>query len=108
MYARKKVYWVEPGTDESFARRLKRAKATEEEREAMLKDLPLIEAARATDRTVTSLDDKVRRMFARACQGVAQLRSIVWVNPDRRAEDPIGWLERGAQPERQRTLGWSG
>ncbi len=78
MYARKMVYWVEPDTDVSLARRLKRVKANAGERRAMLKDVRLIEAARATDHTVISLDDSARRLFARASDEVVELRELVW------------------------------
>ena len=73
----------------------------------MLNDVHLIDAALATDRTVNSLDGKARKVFARASHTLAELTSIVWVNPDQPAEDPTGWLQRGAKPERKRMLGSS-
>ena len=105
MYARRKVCWVEPPIDDSLEQRINRVKGTAAEREGMLKDLPLIEAAKVTDEAINSLDDKVRRILARASEYIVELRSIVWVNPDQPAEDPIGWLQRGAKPERERMLG---
>jgi len=108
MVARRQVCWVQPPKNESFMRRLKRVKATKREQAAMLKDLRLICAAIATDQAVTSLDDEARQLFTRASSAVAELKAIVWVNPDRPAEDPIGWLERGARADRERMLGWVG
>ena len=72
-------------------------------------DLHLIEAALATDRTVASVDKKVRAFFsgeASACQ-VEELRTIVWVNPELEEETPILWLERGAPAEPERMLGYA-
>ena len=73
----------------------------------MFKDLRLIEAALATDKTVISLDDKTaRKFFGKAAVQVDELKDIVWVNPDKIEEEkPIEWLENGAEAERDRLLG---
>jgi len=70
----------------------------------MEKDAHLVEAALATERTVTSCDDEARGWFARTAGGVRKLAKIVWVNPELPAEAPIEWLRGGAKPERARTL----
>ena len=108
MYARKKVDLADVQRDESMLRKLEKLEATDRQHEEMLKDWPLIEAATATDGCVASLDDDARSLFARASPHVPALKSIVWVNPERAEEDPVGWLDRGAKLERQRMLGWSG
>lgn len=72
----------------------------------MLKDFHLVEAALATDQTVTSLDDIVRNLFASTSRTAGELRSIVWVNPDKTQEQAIAWLENGAKPEKKRILGF--
>ncbi len=70
----------------------------------MQKDAHLVEAALATERTVTSLDDEARRWFAKAAGRVPRLARIVWVNPTTPGEEPLAWLRAGAKPERARTL----
>ena len=71
----------------------------------MQKDFHLLQAALATDRTVISLDETVRRLFVHASQQVGEIRDIIWVNPDRTAEEqPIEWLQNGAPPEPHRQL----
>ena len=75
--------------------------------EAMQKDFMLIVAALAADRVVISLDETVRKLFDQAAQRVGELRSVVWVNPDSEEESPLRWLEKGAQAERQRQLGFT-
>jgi hypothetical protein len=70
----------------------------------MQKDTRLVEAALATERTVTSLDDRARGWFARTAGRIRRLAKIVWVNPDVPEESPIDWLRSGAKPERARTL----
>lgn len=106
MYARRNVYRVEPDTDVSLIRRLERTKANARERKAMLKDMRLIEAAGATDHTVVSLDDSARRLFVRASDEVVELQKLVWTNPNHPKEAALEWLETGAQPDRERMLGW--
>ncbi len=73
----------------------------------MYKDACLIEATLATDRTVASLDERVRGLFGQAAGQVGELRTIVWVNPEREEETPLLWLKRGAPAEPERTLGYA-
>jgi hypothetical protein len=105
MYARRKVCQIASCRDDRLRDSIGRVAASENERLAMDKDCHLIEAALACDRTVISLDEARRRGFARAADSVAQLTTIVWVNPDRDDEEAIVWLEAGALPERKRQLG---
>ena len=73
--------------------------------EALRKDFHLLQAALATDQTVISLDETIRGLFKRASQQVGEIRNIIWVNPDRTAEEhPIVWLQNGAPPEACRRL----
>ncbi|NJM47033.1 MAG: hypothetical protein HC860_13460 [Alkalinema sp. RU_4_3] len=76
------------------------------ERAAMTKDILLLEAALATDRAITSLDEKTaRKFFTLAAKTIPKLRSIVWVNPDKPEEIPIEWLREGAPADEFRMLG---
>lgn len=74
------------------------------QREAMLKDCHLLEAALATDNTIVSLDEAARELFSAAAQTVGELRGVVWANPDRVEEGVESWLASGARPERRRFL----
>ncbi|XXX76695.1 hypothetical protein WMF30_54505 [Sorangium sp. So ce134] len=65
----------------------------------MLKDVHLIEAAQAADRTILSLDDAARGLFAGASRQVRALRTIVWVNPGSEGDRARAWLAAGAPPE---------
>ena len=76
-----------------------------DQKAAVAKDLHLIEAAISTERLVTSQDERARRAFAQASEGVSELKQIVWVNPTRTGESPIDWLRNGAQDEQHRRLG---
>jgi hypothetical protein len=78
----------------------------EKDRKAMEKDFLLLTAALATDKTVISLDEKVRKMFDQAAEQVGELTAIVWVNPTQETEQAIDWLENGAKPDKERRLGF--
>ena len=105
MIARKRVYRVNPTIDEGLRNKIEKTATRERDREAMQKDFLLIEAAMATDNTVSSLDEVVRGLFTAAAVSVGEIRSVVWVNPDQTEEHPILWLENGAKPETARMLG---
>lgn len=76
------------------------------ERAAMTKDILLLEAALATDRSITSLDENTaRKFFSRAAQKIPKLQPIVWVNPDKTDEKSIAWLQAGVPTEGFRMLG---
>jgi hypothetical protein len=79
---------------------------SDKQRDAMCKDIFLLEAALATDRCVASLDENTaRKPFSRAAKTIPKLREIVWVNPDKPEENPIEWLQAGAPAEDFRMLG---
>lgn len=105
MTARKRVLPVEPEQLEDLRQKLREIAGSEKDAAAMLKDFHLVEAALVTDQTVIALDEIVRALFATSCQTVGQMRSIVWVNPDKSEEQPFVWLEAGAEPEKSRQLG---
>lgn len=106
MTARKRVLRVEPEQMTELRQRVQEITDSQKERDAMLKDFHLIEAALATDHTVIALDEIVRALFGMACQTMGQMKSVVWVNPDKPEEQPFAWLEAGAEPEKHRQLGF--
>jgi hypothetical protein len=99
MIARRKLLLEEIPRNPTLREEIESASAAERAREAMLKDAHLIEAARAADQTVLSLDDTVRGLFAAAARRVHALKMIVWVNPGHDGERTRVWLEGGALPE---------
>ena len=82
----------------------KRTVNSDKEIDAVRKDIHLIHAALAADRSIVSCDEIARQLFGNASAAVPDLSSIVWVNPDREAESPIQWLENGAEAEPDRML----
>jgi len=108
MYGRKKVHYLGNPVNPVLRGRIEHAlrNAPGKEREAVRKDFLLIEAALLADRTVVSLDDVAKNLFARVAQTVGELRGFAWINPDQAEEEPILWLENGARPEKRRLLGF--
>lgn len=105
MDARKKIVRINLSEDEQLRDKITTTTHDENEIETMEKDIHLLEAALETDKTVISLDQTVRTLFAQASQQVGEIREIIWVNPDRTEEEqPIAWLKNGAPPEAHRQL----
>ena len=105
MDARRKIDRINPPENEEFQDKITNTASDEDEIETMQKDFHLLQAALATDETVISLDETVRGLFKCASQQVGEIRNIIWVNPDRTAEEhPIPWLQNGAPPEPHRRL----
>ena len=105
MFARKKIDRVEVDADETLRKQLEKAAASEKQKEAMLKDAHLIEAARVADLRVVALDDVVRGHFREVARSVPRLRDVCWVNPDKQDEEPLEWLRAGAPADPFRRLG---
>ena len=104
MDARKKIDRINPPEYAELRDKVTNTASDEDEIEVMQKDFHLLQAAIATDHTIVSLDETVQGLFAHASQQVGEIRNIIWVNPDRPAEEPIVWLQNGAPPEGHRQL----
>jgi hypothetical protein len=109
MFARRRVLRLPSATDAALRTKVSDAAENQAGRDAMEKDMLLIEAGLATERRVTSLDDRCRGHFARVSTSVGEIRSIVWVNPRNTRELPLRWLSAGAPDEPPRRLeNWNG
>jgi len=100
-----KEVWIDIPINQQLRAQIGELAATDKGREAMLKDVILIEAALVTDRIIVSLDTTVRRLFAAASGSMIELKSVVWVNPEREEEQVISWLKSGAKQDKKRRLG---
>jgi hypothetical protein len=105
MVARRKLHPINAKKDYILREMIESSNAEEKEKEAMIKDIPLVEAALEADKIVVSLDERVRKLFAYSSNDISELKAIVWINPSKSEEDPINWLEKGARNEKERQLG---
>ena len=104
MDARRRVVRIDPPEDNTLQDKITTTTSDKDENEVMQKDFHLLAAALTTDKTVISLDETVRTLFARASQRIGEIRDIIWVNPERTEEQPITWLKNGAPPDAHRQL----
>lgn len=104
MWGRRRVVSIEGERDEQLRARIDGV-VMQDQKMVVAKDTHLIEAAVATDQRVTSRDKGARRAFGDAADVVRELRQVVWVNPTKKKEKPIDWLQNGAPDEAWRRLG---
>ena len=105
MDARRRVVRIVPSEQTQLQRKLTNTTEKLDDIEEMLKDLHLLQAALETDKTIISLDETIRTLFAKASHQVGEIRDIIWVNPEQTTEEePITWLRNGAPSEVHRQL----
>ena len=105
MIATRRFHYIELPQNRALYDEIEATAVEEKDINAMLKDFHLLGAALATDQIIVSLDETIRGLFKRATQSVSEIRGIIWVNPDRTAEEqPIAWLQNGAPPAAHRHL----
>jgi hypothetical protein len=92
MVARGKLVAVNVGERQDIRERVETENVTPEQKNAMLKDCHLIEAAISTEKRIISLDDKARNLFVGLSEGIADMQDILWVNPVSDGEQVIAWL----------------
>jgi hypothetical protein len=108
MTGRKRVIYVRDVEDTLLREKICTTSDRKKDQNVMEKDCRLLEAALKTDNLVASLDETVRSLFRHAAQTVREIRSIVWVNPDKEDEMVIDWLKAGAPSDKKRQLGYDG
>lgn len=104
MYARKKVAQIARLEDLELREAIQNAKVPDKSREAMFKDVHLLEAAMNSDSRIASLDETVRKLFSDLAGQFKPVQSICWVNPNIESELTISWLDAGAPVEAARQL----
>lgn len=105
MEARKKVARVDTPADDALRTEIAARAKNERDRQAILNDMHLIEAALAADQAIIALDETVRHLLHAAAESVGVLRTVMWVNPTVSEEDCVSWLRAKAKREKQRLLG---
>ncbi len=93
MYARKRVFRVNTTPSEELRLAISDSNEIDSKRQAMAKDVHLLEAAMATDQKVLSLDDTVRKLFSKLCHQYSPIRVVFWLNPDTQNERVVEWLK---------------
>jgi len=106
MVATKRVRFVEDLLIAQLRDKIAKIAQKEGDKDAMLKDCHLIEAASQADRSVISVDERARTLFVSVASELHAVRQTLWVNPEIPGENPGDWLRSGAQYETERLLGY--
>lgn len=96
MIARKNVILLNIEERHDIRQPIELEDVTPEQKDAMLKDCHLLEAAIATDKQIVSLDDKARKLFVGLSHRVTSIQDIMWINPVSDTEKVMTWLEGGS------------
>ena len=105
MEKRERMCDINPPQDDKLCIKILCTARSEKQIATMQKDFHLLNAALATDQKIISCEKQIRKLFARASKQVSEIQGIIWVNPERTAEEqPIAWLQNGALPEPHRQL----
>lgn len=105
MIAKRKYKFCKSVTLSELRNKLEQLKMEHKTREAIWKDICLVEAAIATDKIIISLDDKVRDYLVEVSENIPEVKLILWLNPDKESES-VKWLEKGAILENKRLIGY--
>lgn len=93
MVARKKLVRLNVEERPDLRQRVELGNISQGEKDAMLKDCHLIEAAINTDRRIISLDDAARKLFVELSLSVTDIQDVLWVNPALDERQVMAWLE---------------
>jgi hypothetical protein len=104
MDGKRRIDHLNISPNSTLKRKIETLDCSDKDLQLMLKDQRLIDAAIGADNTVASLDETVRKLFAKGSIQIEELRDIVWVNPTNDDEEPVLWLKNGAEPEEGRML----
>jgi hypothetical protein len=107
MVAQKRVCIIQTSADQELRQYTEQCAPSENKRNAMLKDIHLVEAALLADNIVVSMDEVVRSCFHDLSQQAHQLKQLTWVNPCQEHEHALTWLRDGAEQARERCLGYA-
>ena len=103
MIDKRKYKFCKSVTLSELRNKLEQLKMEHKTREAIWKDICLVEAAIATDKIIISLDDKVRDYLVEVSENIPEVKLILWLNPDKESES-VKWLEKGAILENKRLI----
>lgn len=95
MVARKKLMPLNVEERQDLRQQIELDNIGRKQKDAMIKDCHLIEAAISTDKQIVSLDDTARKLFVGLSGSVAEIQDVQWVNPVSNAVQVMTWLEAG-------------
>jgi hypothetical protein len=94
MYSRKKFHIMPDGPDPNLRQWVSDAQLTRNQKQAAMKDVHLLEAARQTDRSIISQEKESLKIFRQIPRVMA---GLAWVNPVTHEVEACRWLRSGAR-----------
>lgn len=104
MNGARKIERLDSPADPQLQDAVRKVATSNKQADAMLKDVHLVEAARASDGVIVSSDGKARKLFARAARKVTQLHGVAWADPSADIDGVMAWLKDGATVAAERCL----
>jgi len=101
MVAKKKFFRVDDPQNDSLRKIIDSLELNDKEIAAIQKDIHLIEATIATDKTIISCDQALRDILAKAYQNLELLKELLYVNPTKESDEVMEWLRKGAIKEKR-------
>ena len=83
---------------------LEESQNTDQQKESVLKDAFLVEAALNADLILVSLDESLKKLLKRSVSEIPEIGKILWVNPTKENDTFLRWLEDGAPFEEKWAL----
>lgn len=99
MVARKLVVTADPQPDQQLLDTLNTLPLADTDKQAVRKDLHLVDAALATDNTILSCDQALRELLIVVASDIRRLRAICFANPTHETAVLLVWLRDGAPHE---------
>lgn len=67
------------------------------ERQAVSKDFPFVQAALAADNIILSMDEKARQRYSSVSNHIKEIRRLIWRNIDTDHQSTISWIKAGSK-----------
>lgn len=108
MIARRKVLIIKNSVLEDLRNSLVQGVKTEKTKDAVMKDIHLVEASLFCDKIIFSKDNAMRKILGELSLSLKVLRDIVWLDPSNDKEGVVEWLKEGGKINKEFTLGLLG
>lgn len=91
--------------DSGIATAVEQLPLSDEKREAMQKDVHLVETALLYDHIIISCDEKAYRLFFDAAERLPRIQLLMWFNPERKEDSCADWFIAGAHSTEAQCIG---
>jgi len=100
MVARKKIIKADIPPNEFLRREFTNVGISEKDLRAVIKDVHLIDAALAMDKTIISCDQALRDILTEVVTTTSHISRLMYVNPAQNVDVALKWLKEGANSDK--------